>query len=84
MINGSTGYNVSNYYPLPDFTGSKPVNKVTIRLQKRGESVIVLSNNSKILECKTAFAPATTLKGLIFYVNEKNQFFVSNIQIRRL
>lgn len=84
MISGLTGCSVSSYYSLPDFTGSKLVNKVTIKLQKKGESVIVLSNNSKVYECKTAFGTGVMLKGLNFYVNEKNQFFVGNVLIKKL
>lgn len=84
MINGLSNCTVSNYYSLPDFTGSKPVNRATIRIQKKGESIQVLCNNNKVYECATAVPSGITVKGLSFYVNEKNQFYISNIQIRKL
>jgi hypothetical protein len=84
IINGLATCKVSNYYSLPGFTGSKPVNKATISLQKKGENMVIMCNNSKIYECNTAFAPGMNLKNLNFYVNEKNQFYLSNIQIKKL
>jgi len=84
IINGLATCKVSNYYSLPGFTGSKAVNKATISLQKKGESILIMCNNSKIYECATAFPATLTLKSLGFYVNEKNQFYLSNIQVRKL
>ncbi|MBO9659585.1 MAG: hypothetical protein J7527_12250 [Chitinophagaceae bacterium] len=84
IFNGLTGCKVSNYYSLPDFTGSKAINKATISLQKKGQTLVVKCNNSKIYECATAFPSDFSLKGLNFYVNEKNQYYLSNIQIRKL
>ncbi|MCG2615066.1 hypothetical protein LZZ85_12275 [Terrimonas sp. NA20] len=84
IINGLTTCKVSSYYSLSGFTGSKPLNRATISLQRKGESVVVLCNNSKIYECASGFPAAAILKGLSFYVNEKNLYYLSNIQIRKL
>lgn len=84
MINGLATCKVSNYYSVTGFTGSKPVNKATVSLQKKGESILITCNNSKVYECNTAFSPSMVLKDLNFYVNEKNQFYISNIHIKKL
>lgn len=84
MIEALTGCKVSSDYSLPDFTGSKPVNKATISLQKKGRSIVILCNNTKVYECADAFTQPFALKHLSFYVNEKNQFHLSNIQIRKI
>lgn len=81
---GSAACQVSSYYSLPDFTGSKPVNKVKMTFRKNGDGLIILSNNNKVYECSKALADGMTLKGLNFYVNEKNVFHVSNIEVRKL
>ena len=84
IINGLSTCKVSNYYSIPGFTGSKPVNKATISMQKKGESILIMCNKNKVYECSTAFSSGMILKDLNFYVNEKNQFYISNIQIKKL
>jgi hypothetical protein len=84
IISGLTACKVSNYYSVSGFPGSKPLNKATVTLQKKGETILLTCNNSKVYECSTAFSPGMSLKNLNFYVNEKNQFYISNIQIKKL
>lgn len=84
MFNGLPNCKVSSYYSLPDFTGSKPVNKANISVRRKGESITVLCNNNKVYDCNTAFSSGLMLKGLNFTVNEKNQFYLSNIQIKKI
>lgn len=84
MISGLPACKVSSYYSMPDFTGSKPVNRVTIIVRRKGENIVVMSNNNKLYDCATAFPAGMILKGLNFYVNEKSLFYISNISIRKL
>lgn len=84
IINGLANCKVSNYYSISGFTGSKPVNKAGFSLRKKGESVLILCNNNKVYECNSAFLPGMILKGLNFYVDEKNHFHLSNIQIKKI
>jgi len=83
-LGGTTACKVSSYYSIPAFTGSKPVNQVTITIRKKGESITVLSNNEKVYDCNAAFAPGATLKKLHFYVNEKNVYYLGNVQLKKL
>jgi hypothetical protein len=84
ILNGLTACKVSNYYSVSGFPGSKPVNRATVSMQKKGESILITCNGSKVYECNTAFPAGAVLKNLNFYVSEKNQFYLSNIQIRKL
>lgn len=84
IITPLAGCNISSYYSIADFTGSKPVNKVTITIRKTGTTIAILSNNNKVYDCGNAFTNAWTLKKLNFYVNEKNVFHLSNVQMRKL
>lgn len=84
IIEGLTNCKVTNYYSLPNFTGSKPVNRATLTMQKIGQSMTIVCNNNKIYECNTAFSPGMSLKDFNIYVNEKSQFYISNIQIKKI
>jgi hypothetical protein len=72
-----------NYYYLPDFTGSKPVNKVSLQLQRTGEKVSLLCNEKKIYECDKGFPAGLNFNTFRFYVNEKNVFYVGNVQVKK-
>jgi len=74
---------IGNYYSLPDFTGSKPINKVTMTLRRRGNTAVILCNNNKVYDCGTAFADEMNMKSLNFYVNEKNSYYISNILVKK-
>lgn len=84
ILGGAVSCKMSSYYSIPDFTGSKPVNKVTLSFRKKGESVAIYCNNNKVYDCATAFAPGATLKNMNFYVNDKNVYYISNIQLKKL
>lgn len=71
-----------NYYSIPDFTGSQPVNQVTMAVQKKGERITVLCNNKKVYECEKAVPADSSFKSLQFIVNEKNVYQLSNILVR--
>ena len=75
---------IGSYYSIPDFTGSKPVNKVTMSFRKKGESMTILCNGNKVYDCANVFTAAMNLKALNFYVNEKNVFHLSNVQVKKL
>ncbi|MBL7758170.1 MAG: hypothetical protein JNL59_12280, partial [Chitinophagaceae bacterium] len=81
---GATACQIASYYSLPDFTGSKPVNKVKITIRKKGEGFLLMSNDNKVYECASGFLPESVLSKLNFYVNEKNVYYLSNVQIRRI
>ncbi|MGN6417587.1 MAG: hypothetical protein ACTHMC_08850 [Pseudobacter sp.] len=50
LMLGGASCTIGNYYSLPDFTGSKPANKVTMSFRKKGETVTVLCNNNKVYD----------------------------------
>ncbi len=73
----------ASYYSIADFTGSKPVNQVTMSVQKKGERITVLCNNNKVYECEKAAPADISFKTLQFVVNEKNVYQLSNILVRK-
>ncbi len=81
---GGSDCKTGNYYSIAEFTGSKPVNKVTITICKKGESITIFSNNTKVYECASAFMPGAVMKKVNFYVNEKNVYYLTNIQIKKI
>lgn len=84
MLNlGGSACKMGSYYSIPDFTGSKPINKVTMTFRKKGETVTVLCNNNKVYDCPTAFSAGMNLKKINFYVNEKNVYYISNIKLKK-
>lgn len=83
-IGGASGCKVSSYYSVPEFTGSKPVNKVTIIMRKKGETLSVFNNKNKLYECATGFQPGASLTELKFKVNHKNIYYLGNVELRRL
>lgn len=83
-LGGMPGCKVGNYYSITDFTGSKPVNKVTITVRKQGEAITILSNASKVYDCPSAFLPATTVSKINFYVNHKNVYYLGNVQVKKI
>lgn len=75
---------IGSYYSIPDFTGSKPVNKVTMSFRKQGESMTILCNGNKVYDCASVFTAGMNLKAFHFDVNEKNVFHLSNVQVKKL
>ncbi|WP_130539657.1 hypothetical protein [Pseudobacter ginsenosidimutans] len=84
LMLGGSACKLGNYYSVPDFTGSKPVNQVRITMRKKGESITVLSNNNKVYDCATAFSAGMELKKINFEVNEKNVYYISNIKLKKM
>ena len=84
LMLGGSGCNIDSYYSIPDFTGSKPVNKVTISFRKKGESLTILCNNNRVYDCATAFSAGMELKKINFEVNEKNVYYISNIRLKKM
>ncbi|MFT3980742.1 MAG: hypothetical protein QM687_09760 [Ferruginibacter sp.] len=72
-----------SYYSIPQFTGSKNINRVTMSIVKKGENIKVLCNNTTVYECDKAAPADLSFKNLRFYVNEKNVYHISNILIKR-
>ncbi|RYY56900.1 MAG: hypothetical protein EOO09_04865 [Chitinophagaceae bacterium] len=81
---GNAGCTMKNYYSLPDFKGSAPVNQSTVKLRKTGSTISFVSGNKVIYECNTSYNADMRLKGFSLVVNEKNLYHVSNISIRKL
>lgn len=81
---GGSECKTGSYHSIAEFTGSKPLNKVTIAIRKKGESISIFSNNTKVYECPTAFMQASVMKKLNFYVNEKNVYYLTNVQIKKI
>ncbi|WP_276482601.1 hypothetical protein [Paraflavitalea pollutisoli] len=85
MLNvGKTDCKMENYYSMPSFTGSKPINKVSMSFRKKGEGLTVLCNGNKVYDCAKVFVAGMNLKGFNFYVNEKNVFHLSNVQVKKI
>ena len=72
-----------SYYSISDFTGSRPVNKVTMSVTKKGESLSIYCNNKKVYSCENAAPSDISFKSFRFKVNEKNVYYISNILIKR-
>lgn len=83
-VPNSSNCKTSNYYYLPYFKGSMEQSKINIALTKRAESLTVLCNDNKIFQCDTYFPPNTTLKKFSLISTEKSQYYVSNIELKKL
>ncbi|RYG49875.1 MAG: hypothetical protein EOO01_11945 [Chitinophagaceae bacterium] len=83
MPPGSGDCTISSYYSLPDFTGSKVINKVTMAIRREGEKVTVLCNDKKVFECDKGISGDISIKTIQFEVNEKNVYHISNILVKR-
>ena len=81
---GGSDCNLGSYHSISAFTGSKPVNKVTITIRKKGEAIAIFSNNTKVYECASAFMQGAVMKKVNFYVNEKNVYYLTNVQIKKI
>lgn len=83
MPEGYKDCKISNYYSLPDFTGSNTTNQVNMAIQRKGESMTVLCNNKKVFECNKAVPGGMGFNSIQFYVNEKNVFHISNVLLKK-
>lgn len=73
-----------SYYSLPDFTGSLPVNKVSMMLQRSGERVSLFCNGQKVYECAKGFPAGMAFNTFRFYVHEKNVYYISKVQVKKI
>lgn len=81
---GGSDCKTGSYHSIAAFTGGNPVNKVSITIRKKGESIAIFSNSTKVYECASAFMQGAVMKKLNFYVNEKNVYYLTNIQIKKI
>lgn len=80
---GGSDCKTGNYHSITEFRGSQPVNKVSITIRKKGEAISIFSNETKVYECASAFMQGSILKKINFYVNEKNVYYLTNIQVKK-
>jgi hypothetical protein len=77
--------NVNPYYDATGFSNDKEINKITIRLEKRGESLSYFINKNKITEISNAVPPGTAFNWLQFMHSRSDgdteKFYISNIKI---
>lgn len=81
---GGSDCKTGNYHSITEFTGSQQVNKVTITIRKKAEAISIFSNDTKVYECGSAFLQGSVMKKINFYVNEKNVYYLTNIQIKKI
>lgn len=81
---GGSDCKTGSYHSITAFTGSKPVNMVTITIRKKGEAIAIFSNTTKVYECTSAFMQGAVMKKVNFYVNEKNVYYLTNVQIKKI
>lgn len=81
---GGSDCNPGSYHSISAFTGSNPVNKVTIAIRKKGGTIAIFSNTTKVYECTSAFMQGAVMKKVNFYVNEKNVYYLTNVQIKKI
>lgn len=82
MPEGYRDCKIESYYSLPEFTGSKSVNKVNMAIRRQGETMTVLCNGRKVFECARAVPASLHFKTIRFQVNEKNVYHISNVMVK--
>ena len=87
--NFGNGYeNGTKYYNAPGFSNDKTINKAKIVIRKKGETLQVLVNNSKIADYPKAM-PANTVFNFLQFSHGRSdgdteKYFISNIKITKL
>lgn len=83
MPEGYRDCKIESYYSLPEFTGSKSVNKVNMAIRRQGETMTVFCNGRKVFECARAVPAILHFKTIRFQVNEKNVYHISNVIVKK-
>ncbi len=88
--NFGDGYfqDAKNYYELPGFSNDKPINKLQVRIKKKGQLFEIYSNGSLLTAINKAIPDKTVFRWLqLSQANsdaENQKYYFSNFKIVRL
>jgi hypothetical protein len=71
------------YYYLPTFTGSEPINQVTLTLRRKGEQFSVWQNGNKLFACDKAIPANLGFKNIRFTAYDEDSYYITNLRLTK-